>query len=46
MDDDGGGDKEGEWGGRNWQGRVRDQYSNWSAEERGLVESGKTLTAQ
>lgn len=33
-------------GGRDWQGRVRDQYVNWSAEERGFVESGKTLTAQ
>lgn len=42
----GGGQPRGGQGGRDWPGRVRDQYANWSAKERGFVESGKTLTAQ
>lgn len=33
-------------GGTDWLGRVRDQQANWSAKERGIVEPGKTLTAQ
>lgn len=47
MDGEGGREKsKGGWGGRDWQRKVRDQYTNWSTEGKGFVESGKTLTAQ